>query len=374
MKIAYFAPIYFDYLKQRPQHFAELLSKKHEIIYIEPTISLMRYLLKGGTSFHKIDYQINPNLKVIRAGGGFTVHKSLDYFDVFNINSISEYIQLEKYVKDCDLIWTGYPGWYNLISRYKDKKLVYDKMDEDSQIATNYFLKESLKSKEEKLIKSADLIFVSCQKFFDQIKEKHSNVKLLQNGVMVDFAHSIGIMHQDEPVRFGLSHQKTIFGYVGTISHWFDFEVLNIILEADQNNEVVLVGNNMMPEMEHERVHYVDPVKKELVAGIIEQFDVCLYNFKRNDLLDTINPVKIYEYLAMNKPVLAVESMETRQFGKKLMLYEKPEDVRNILSVGWSCPFRSEEERRRFIDSNSWESRVQLIEQEFKNIDGRETW
>lgn len=368
MKIAYFAPIYFDYLKQRPQHFAELLSKKHEIIYIEPTISLMRYLLKGGTSFYKIDYQINPNLKVIRAGGGFTVHKSLDYFDVFNINSISEYIQLEKYIKDCDLIWTGYPGWYNLISRYKDKKLVYDKMDEDSQIATNYFLKESLKSKEEKLIKSADLIFVSCQKFFDQIKEKHSNVKLLQNGVMVDFAHSIGIMHQDEPVRFGLSHQKTIFGYVGTISHWFDFEVLNIILEADQNNEVVLVGNNMMPEMEHERVHYVAPVKKELVAGIIEQFDVCLYNFKRNDLLDTINPVKIYEYLAMNKPVLAVESMETRQFGKKLMLYEKPEDVRNILSVGWRCPFRSEEERRRFINDNSWESRIHLVEKELNYL------
>lgn len=374
MKIAYFAPIYFDYLKQRPQHFAELLSKKHEIIYIEPTISLMKYLLKRGTSFHKIDYQVNPNLRVIRVGGGFTVHKSLDYFDVFNMNSISEYIQLEKYVRDCDLIWTGYPGWYNLISRYKGKKLVYDKMDEDSQIATNYFLKESLKNKEEKLIKSADLIFVSCQKFFDQLQEKHSNVKLLQNGVMVDFVPSIEKICYDELARFGLSSQKTIFGYVGTISHWFDFEVLHVILEANPNNEIVLVGNNMMPEMKHERVHYVAPVKKEQVAGIIEQFDVCLYNFKRNDLLDTINPVKIYEYLAMNKPVLAVESMETRQFGDKLLLYEKKEDIRNILSVGWNCPFRNGEERRKFIDSNSWESRVQLIEQELKNIHGRKIW
>ena len=78
----------------------------------------------------------------------------------------------------------------------------------------------------------------------------------------------------------------TSFGYVGTISHWFDFEVLHVILEANPNNEIVLVGNNMMPEMKHERVHYVAPVKKEQVAGIIEQFDVCLYNFKRNDLLD----------------------------------------------------------------------------------------
>ena len=76
----------------------------------------------------------------------------------------------------------------------------------------------------------------------------------------------------------------------------------------------------------------------------------------------------------MNKPVLAVESMETRQFGDKLLLYEKKEDIRNILSVGWNCPFRNGEERRKFIDSNSWESRVQLIEQELKNIHGRQIW
>ena len=96
--------------------------------YIGNGLNTVSYTHLGGTSFHKIDYQVNPNLRVIRVGGGFTVHKSLDYFDVFNMNSISEYIHLEKYVRDCDLIWTGYPGWYNLISRYKGKKLVYDKM------------------------------------------------------------------------------------------------------------------------------------------------------------------------------------------------------------------------------------------------------
>ena len=371
MKIAYFAPIYFDYLKQRPQHFAELLSKEHQVIYIEPTISLMRYLLKGGTSFRGIDYPINSNLKVVRAGGGFTVHKSLDYFDLLNLNSISECFQLEKYVKDCDIIWTGYPGWYNLISRYKGKTLVYDKMDEDSQIATNYFLKKSLKSKEEKLIRNADLIFVSCQKFFDQIKEKHSNVKLLQNGVTMDFAEGNPEKLQMETGHFGLSREKTIFGYVGTISHWFDFDVINIILEEDPKNEIVLVGNNMMPELKHERVHYIAPVKKDQVAGIISQFDVCLYNFKRNDLLDTINPVKIYEYLALNKPVLAVKSMETSQFGDKLMLYRTPEDVRTVLSAGWNHPFNSEEEQKKFISDNSWENRIQLVEKELNHLQGR---
>ena len=120
--------------------------------------------------------------------------------------------------------------------------------------------------------------------------------------------------------------------------------------------------------MKHERVHYVAPVKKEQVAGIIEQFDVCLYNFKRNDLLDTINPVKIYEYLAMNKPVLAVESMETRQFGDKLLRYQSVEDVKQILSGKLEKPFTSDDERRKFIKTNSWEHRVKQIETEINTL------
>ena len=123
--------------------------------------------------------------------------------------------------------------------------------------------------------------------------------------------------------------------------------------------------------MKHERVHYIAPVKKEQIPGVIEQFDVCLYNFKRNDLLDTINPVKIYEYLALNKPVLAVRSMETSQFEDQLMLYDDPEDVKAILSAGWDYPFRSKEEQKKFIDDNSWENRIRLVEKELNQLQGR---
>lgn len=373
MKIAYFAPIYFDYLKQRPQHFAELLSKHHEVFYIEPTISFMRYVLKGGRSYKGIEYQLNPRLKVIRAGGGLTVHKSLDYFDVFNLNSISEYIQLEKMVELCDILWVGYPGWYNVISRFRNKKIVYDKMDEDSEIATNYFLKKNLKVKEKRLIEQSDLIFVSCQKFYDQINQNKRKVVLLRNGVpekveSITTGLQTKIWKESEKKRFGLESRKKIFGYVGTIGHWFDFDILDLILQANDENEIVLVGNNVMPEVKNERIHYIESVDKEKVPEIIAQFDVCLYNFKQNKLLDTINPVKIYEYLAMNKPVLAVDSIEIRQFGDKLMCYQSIAEVKKILSRKLEKPFSSDEERKEFIKSNSWECRVEQIETEINTL------
>ncbi len=45
MRILYFAPLYYDDMKQRPQQIAECLSARHEVFYVEPTISLIRWLL-----------------------------------------------------------------------------------------------------------------------------------------------------------------------------------------------------------------------------------------------------------------------------------------------------------------------------------------
>ena len=48
MKILYFSPIEYQGLKQRPQYIAEGLARQHEVTYVDPTVSMMKFLLKGG--------------------------------------------------------------------------------------------------------------------------------------------------------------------------------------------------------------------------------------------------------------------------------------------------------------------------------------
>ena len=90
---------------------------------------------------------------------------------------------------------------------------------------------------------------------------------------------------------------------------------------------------------------------------------MCLYNFKKSELLDTINPVKVYEYLAANKPVLAVESMETLKLKQYLMIYNEKKEIGQWMSQPIKRPFRTEEERKEFIRKNGWKARVQEINQ-----------
>ena len=51
---------------------------------------------------------------------------------------------------------------------------------------------------------------------------------------------------------------------------------------------------------------------------------------QKGPILDTINPVKIYEYLAVNKPVIAVRSRETEKFKDIILLYDNLRELERM--------------------------------------------
>ncbi len=161
--------------------------------------------------------------------------------------------------------------------------------------------------------------------------------------------------------------EEIIFGYVGTVDFWFDFAAIDVILQADKRHKVVIIGNNNMPQCEG--VTYINRVPKGEVYGYMQQFNYCLYPFLKNKLLDTIDPVKIYEYLAFNKPTIAVRSLETERFAPLLSLYDDAASLHTLLAALPSPPpFGSEVERQVFIERNSWRERMRGLELENFNL------
>ena len=357
MKILYFAPIYYSDMKQRPQQIADFLSEKHEIYYVEPTISFVRKLLKGGKSCAGEQVKIKNNLTVIRLNGYFTFHKSVEILDILGINNFWELLQLKKLIDECDIIWVGYSGWYTVVRHIKNKHIIFDKMDEEDMLISSKLLKMTLRRNKQRLIKIAHTFIVTCQKFYDDLKTVGKPIYLIPNAVSDSFMENIP---KNEVSYEEIKRVKTI-GYIGTISEWFDMDVINKLLTIDEEYEIVLVGRNCLPENENSRVRYLGIKENNELPKIMQKFDVCLYNFKKSDLLDTINPVKIYEYLAANKPVLAVKSAETVPLKKYLMIYDDVNDIESIMREKIKKPFLNEEERDRFVRENGWKTRTDEI-------------
>lgn len=354
MKILYFAPVYYDDMKQRPQQIAQCLAKKHDVYYIEPTISSLRWLLKGGRTFWGRHKRAGKRLWVIRLNGSLTLHKSMEIFDICGVNNWSELRQLSSLIAACDVVWVGYAGWYTLVRHIKHKCIVFDKMDEEDLLASSIFLKMTLRRGKRRLTKLADILFVTCRLFYEQLNEKREEVYWIPNAVSGSFA--------SVAVSFEAPAQVKRFGYIGTISTWFDTAVIEKLLKLHPQYEVFLVGRNYLKPMASKRVHYLGVRKNSELAALIQSFDICLYNFTQTPLLDTVNPVKIYEYLSLNKPVLAVKSKETCQLEQYLMLYSSVDELAGLIQKV-KLPFSCTKQHRRFLEENCWESRVRAMEQ-----------
>ena len=350
MKVVYFSPIAFSDLKQRPQYFAEGLSNKHKVHYIEPTKRILSYIKnKEGCAYVK--YNINENLTIFRCDGAIVLPFRWNVYDILYLNGIYEYLQLKKIVADADVVIVGFEGWYNVVKRIKNKKIIYDKMDENALLSTDWENRTYLQRSEKALLKKC-VSMITSAKVFEKKYQKRLPVYLVPNAF--DRKDASYIQYKES------KGNKVIYGYVGAIADWFDNKAIEVIAK-DKNNQVILVGPCRTEKIQKDNVIYVGKVDKSDVATYIKSFDICLYPFKKGELLDTINPVKIYEYLSLNKPIIAIDSEETKAFDASIYTYQNYTELENLCNRKLSQPFDSEEKYEKFMESNSWENRIDII-------------
>ena len=365
MKILYFSPTPYQDIKQRPQHLAEELSKYHELWYVDPTVSGMRCLKADGIHCNAYQYDVNPNLHVLRLNGLLAAHIKLQHYDKFALNTWLERHQLHALLSSVDVIWIGYEACYRFLfpfrlrnsSMKKRPLLVYDKMDDNVFLEKHPSIQKFLLNMRNALEHDADVIFVTASLFYETLSSKRSNVFLVQNGIGLEG------YHYDSPLCAGNELvQAKNFGYIGMMGHWFDNDLIRSFALAFPECTVSLVGPLATEKILLPNVRYYGVVPKKQVYHWIEQFDACLYPFKKGPLLDTIDPVKIYEYLLVNKPVIAADSKEMAKYKGLIYTYETQEEFLQICGKQeLALPFSTDQERTLFFQKNSWEERAGKI-------------
>lgn len=343
---------------QRPQYLAVELSKHHNVYYIEPTISTMRWILKRGQSLQFQHQRMSNTLHVVKLNGLFAAPWIINPIDFTGVSTAWERRQAKNLMQSIDIAWVGHCGWYPLVQRLKYKCLIYDKMDDNALIARNPLRGRQLAKSDNRLLHISDCIIATAVKLYNEALCVNPKAYLVPNAVSNDFAKVSGYVKP--------TGKKKIFGYVGMVDTWFDVKAIQTIVESDSNNEVVIVGPNNIPQINHNRIKYLGRVSKDKIPEMIKGFDVCLYPFKKIPLLETINPVKIYEYLALNKPVIAAYSSEIHTFGKLVYPYKSYEQLESLSKKILTHPFPSISEQLKFINENNWEHRGTLV----KNIIG----
>ena len=115
--------------------------------------------------------------------------------------------------------------------------------------------------------------------------------------------------------ELGLAEDRPVLGFLGALFEWIDQDLLVAVARAIPHAQLVLVGPTR-PSVPLDRLASLPNVLLfpaqpfDLVPRWMQTFDVCLAPFKRDLISEMADPLKIYEYLALGKPVVS-----THRFG-----------------------------------------------------------
>jgi teichuronic acid biosynthesis glycosyltransferase TuaH len=154
-----------------------------------------------------------------------------------------------------------------------------------------------------------------------------------------------------------------IIGYVGAIdSARLDPHILQLIATERPDWTIVLVGPEdptfeASPLHQLSNIHFTGKQPLHSLPDFVAQFDICLNPQLVNIITKGNYPLKIDEYLAMGKPVVATRTETMKLFEAYTWLADRPEEYIPLIEEALRHQSPEEQARRiAFARSHTWEN------------------
>lgn len=226
-----------------------------------------------------------------------------------------------------------------MVGKLGETAVVYDCMDE---LANFRFAPPDIRSREQFLLKHANVVFTGGLGLYEAKAREHSNVHFF--GCGVDTQHFGKARAPDTAVPASVAHlPRPVLGYFGVIDERLDYDLIGALADAYSGGSVVMagpvvkVGPEELPRQAN--IHWLGQQAYEALPALVKGFDICLMPFALNDATRYINPTKTLEYLAAGKPVVSTAIADVaRNFADVVRVAESAEDfiyaVHDVLRTG----------------------------------------
>lgn len=262
-----------------------------------------------------------------------------------------------------------------LFDRFEDAAVVYDILDD----LTIYDADEAgmpeerrVRSHHPTVMERADVVIASAPELIETHRSERQGILLVENGV--------------EPSRFQgdpatptmlADIGRPIIGYHGAVARWFDFDLMRGVAERLPRHEFVMVGP-VEPDVEASmdvlvrlpNVHRLGAVSSDDIPSYVAGFDVGVIPFVVDDLTRAVSPLKMYEYLAAQVPVVAtplpvcvghpvVRTASTADdFAAAIVAAEQERHTELFTTAA-----------RAATNEASWDSRIEIVRQQLAEMD-----
>jgi len=297
------------------------------------------------------------------------VHSTID--SIFSTRKVTK--KINKLIKKTNLsenliVWSYNPMFVNFIESINYKLFVFDTVDNWTE-HTQYLKimnKQKLLNRYKLISGKADLIFTVSEGLLDFYKsfDRTENIYWIANGVDFDHFNDENNLAKETAID---NIDKPIIGYIGTIQDRLDFDLIKYIAEKNPDKTIVLGGpiwKNVEKEVEEKlkslsNIEFLGRIDWNYTPAYVNKFDVCFIPHKPNKFVESMNPMKMYEYLSLGKPIVTTKGGGVDSFSDYLYIandYEKFNQLINKALDEDSVELK--EKRMDIAKKQSWEVRV----------------
>lgn len=344
-------------LFQRPQHIARFLAEKGNTVFY----------------FNDPDYdtdiktftQIQPNLYLVNRNNLIFVrvlHKFLEqlpqhkYFHLYSTNWETSLADLQAYEE-------------------KGFHVLYEYIDDLApEIAGTKELPQSVVQKFDYVTADDHIpMTVTADLLREQITAMRGekNLAFSTNGVDVEhFRKIVPNFAFNDKFRKVLAKGTKIVGYYGAMAKWMDYDLLKTAAAKLPHIDFVLIGKKYDDSFDASgvdsipNIHFIGPVPYQDLPQYANKFDLYTIPFLVNSITNATSPLKLFEYMAMGKPILTTAMQESSKYTSVNISHDHDAYVRMVSELLAYTPETQPEyyaALAREAEENLWSRKAQLI-------------
>lgn len=301
---------------RRRRHFLSLeWARDRRILFIEPPVSLPRLLSGRPDSLSRASRVLKPPIEVEKNIFSFTpvrpLPESVPYAPRFNAATFNR--QVASAIKQAGIVrpvlWITPEYGVSLLSSVSHSVSVYDITDDWTTAGITTSHRDRIVRDDDLMLRRADIVFAVSESLRDSKRQLRQDIHLMPNGARIDLYEQ-----PPAPPPSPLdSVKRPIVGYAGTVHpDRVDVSLIKKVAALGAGEfSLVFVGPCLLPRADilalesFPNILFIPAQPMEILPSFISNFDVCAIPHLLTAFTHSLDPIKVYEYLAAGRPIVS---------------------------------------------------------------------
>lgn len=269
------------------------------------------------------------------------------------------------------LIYTCHPLHSFALDAFPERALLgYDWTDDWASFELQSLPQAEIVARNERLVSKADVVTAVSQKLFQRAQAANPNTAWLPNATSL--LNLNGSSQAPDPLVSAIPGPR--LGYVGQIGDRVDFDLLERIASQRPDWSIVMIGpvwSNRQIQADalsqRPNVHFIGPRPYNSLPGILGQLDACLIPHTVDALTASMDPIKLYDYLATGKPIVTTPVAGVDRFAEVIYIAAAGPPFIGQIEAALREPDQTLTQKRlAFGRENAWPARAEQLWQSWQ--------